>query len=87
MEHLTVLKKLHIKDNTKNQNRIMFVFNIKFNYHKITPVLLTSIILKYDTEHQHKNGIRDACSTADIINCLQMALSLELFEYCSVCSD
>ena len=33
------------------------------------------------------NGIRDACSSADIIDCLQMALSLELFEYCSMCSD
>ena len=26
-------------------------------------------------------------SSADIIDCLWMALSLELFEYCSVCSD
>ena len=26
-----------------------------------------------------KNGIRDACSTADIIDCLQMVLPLVLF--------
>ena len=26
-------------------------------------------------------------STVDIIDCLQMVLSLELFDYCSVCSD
>ena len=45
----------------------------------------------------NKNGIRDACSTvdscplllstADIIDCLKMALSLQLFKYCSVCSE
>ena len=35
---------------------------------------------------QLKNDIKDACSTADIIDCLWMAaaLSLELFDYCSV---
>ena len=65
--------------------RVILEPNDELSLENFLPTIPFTILTRsHFNKKNNKNRIRDACTTTDIIDCLQMALSLELFEYCSV---